>query len=132
MRQYRGLTKDGKWVYGWYLYRHESDWDGHDKYIHQIHTKEWNEFIEVIPETVGQEVAIDTSKLRDFDTRFWEGDIIECQHGHRGVIVYDTHYKGGGQYWFGSGFDCDLCMNKERWYYYKVIGNKTEHPELLK
>ena len=52
MRPYRGKTKDGKWVKGWYI-----EWKGLS-YIIPLEVNfirsVFEYFIEVIPETVGQ------------------------------------------------------------------------------
>ena len=136
MRQYRGLTKEGKWVYGWYLHRHESDWDGHDKYIHQIHTKEWNEFIEVIPETVGQSIVVEGKE-------FYEGDVTKDDTDDIGVVrfgklpldksgdcvcVYPAFYvQCFGQLGQAPTYACQQLGD-----WMEIIGTiHTTHPELL-
>ena len=133
MRKYRGLTKEGKWVYGWYLHRHESDWDGHDKYIHQIHTAEWNEFIEVIPETVGQFTGLKDKNV----TEIYEGDIviIGCYH-LRAVIEYEHcgfvmhHVKGSKRRKYCANSRCEpIFLNCN--ISVEVIGNIHQNPELL-
>lgn len=123
MRPYRGLTKEGnKWVYGWYLHRHESDWDGHDKYIHQIHTKEWNEFIEVIPETVGQS----TGRKDKNKTDLYQDDIVRKHHKNYRV---DWNVKGfwelqrSGDWW--------LALHKIDSEKLERIGNIHQNPKLL-
>ena len=69
MRPYRGLTKDDKWVYGWlirvfgryYIYDDttkdswEGEWAGEGT-THELLTQLIG-FIEVIPETVGQQIG---------------------------------------------------------------------------
>ena len=90
MRQYRGLTKEGKWVYGWYCCTSERQYTdgGHPKrhFIIQDNAEymldrtepnifDITEAIEVIPETVGQQVGLKEryGKHRDI----WQGDIIK-------------------------------------------------------
>lgn len=136
MRPYRGLTKEGEWVYGWYLHRHESDWDGHDKYIHQIHTEEWNEFIEVIPESVGQFTGRKDIK----DKEAYDGHIIS--------VIAEKHLIDG-KYEGCVPFNAKIFWesNMLAWFYeeleygegghplancrFEIIGNKSEHPNLL-
>ena len=130
MRQYRGLTNGGVWVYGDVLHLKSKvyilDGSNGDGILDFRYT-------EVLPETVGQQLDIDVSGLRHGADKlvFWEGDIIECRHGHKGIIVYDNCYEGGGCFYHQrfEGFDgegCDTCEDTKRWYYYKVIGNIWE------
>ena len=65
MRQYRGKTKEGKWVYGWYFTslsgRHyiKSFYKGVGKVTRPPETTQLNRTVEhvVIPESVGIEVC---------------------------------------------------------------------------
>ena len=58
MKPYRGLTKEGKLVYGWYCKRGRRLYIFDPKYSMQFLAC----FIEVIPETVGQFVTKDKNK----------------------------------------------------------------------
>ena len=60
MRQYRGLTKDGKWVYGWYFELVDGVYQVRRSYIKQYDTP-WHD-TEVIPETVGQSTGLKDKK----------------------------------------------------------------------
>ena len=58
MRPYRGLTGDGKWVYGWYV---KSGMGIHYIYIGKEGNPIWDIdgcYIQVLPETVGQQVGL--------------------------------------------------------------------------
>ena len=138
MRQYRAIPIDGKdFVYGWYVYRHESDWDGHDKYIHQIHTKEWNEFIEVIPETVGQSTG---RKDKNGKEIYYDSDIVEytfaqaCDDHEEttvtGTVVLDLEFtnslcvKTAGEALYH--FTASECRHS-----IEIIGNIHQNPKLL-
>ncbi len=77
MRQYRGLTKDGEWVYGWYC-----KIEGIHYIIDNTVSHTWLEedcyevqgLVEVIPETVCQATGL-KDKRKDL-TELYEGDII--------------------------------------------------------
>ena len=121
MREYRGLTKDGKqWVYGWYVFidgRHcimdKKAWSstyGLDAAI------SFDNFNEVLPETVGQQVG-----LKDKNgVEIYEGDIIVwsekqvgiwpgqekpqevkypfiCGNTHLGKVIGNIHDKPKGE-----------------------------------
>ena len=58
MRKFRGLTKEGKWVYGYYCQliggRHFIILDDAEVHYIQWSTVKLSGFVEVLPETVGQ------------------------------------------------------------------------------
>jgi len=63
MRPYRGLTKDGKWVKGWHCQignRHFIATEPYDIGWSGGEVLKWHiaGFIEVIPETVGQQIGL--------------------------------------------------------------------------
>ena len=95
MRQYRGLTKEGKWVYGWYIEvnnRHfiipetaevysPDEADGGDPnraYVESI----WGQ-IEVILKTIGQSIG----RKDKNNTEIYKGDIVR-------LLTYRAHYTG--------------------------------------
>lgn len=66
--QFRGKTKDGKWVYG-YLQK-EDIIDG----------------ITIIPETVGQYIGVDCCGIS-----IYENDIVKCGSRYYKVVYSDTY-----------------------------------------
>jgi len=141
MRPYRGLTKEDKWVYGWYSHvREHKYWgDGTDrltapekhfiirensKYTSIRDVYDLSEAVEVIPKTVGQSTG-----LKDKNgTEIYEGDILlndedaECMPSDSFVVKYLLgHFVAGGILGAGDhiGEDC------------KVIGNIHSNPELI-
>ena len=132
MRNYRGLTKEGKWVYGdkveigkscWIVSRPELT-ESDD--MTEVHCSIWG-FIEVIPETVGQQVGIPDKT----GTKIYEGDIVVKNNGiyvircsmHSFDLASNTtdwSKREDGYSYYGCSWD-DI----------KVIGNIHENPELL-
>lgn len=94
MRQYRGLTKDGKWVYGYYCdlgglsYIAEySVGAGRD-----VSGKIIGGWIEVIPETVGQSIG----RKDENDEEIYEGDKVKIKPMYlgfmEGVVSWNISY----------------------------------------
>ncbi len=99
MRQYRGLTKDGKWVYGWYTeaedyYKEKKHFiilnnsrfypfvDGDEKVIEP---REYSiNIIEVIPETVGQATGLKDKNGKEG----YQSNIALCSDGEYGCVVW--------------------------------------------
>ena len=132
MRNYRGLTKEGKWVYGWYaeieekhcIITTEAQFD-----YEEDHNLIFKGIVEVIPETVGQLTGLqdkNDGKILDW----WKGDVLESPDGTKGYIAYSR--------WLCEWSIIDKC--KERilsvgaayQYDWKKIGNIHENPELIK
>lgn len=78
MRQYRGLTKDGKWVYGNLI------WNNGMPFIVGEVVESCDEYISfefwwpVIPETVGQQTGLTDSNR----TEIYEGDRVKSTRKH--------------------------------------------------
>lgn len=158
MRQYRGLTKDGKWVYGWYcqvekyhliipneakLLNVDPDTSGFFGYAIAG-------YIEVIPETLGQFTGfLDKNK-----TDIYEGDIIKYPNaiykmfravGWEGkengfeLIVWsekNAGFMGKDLSRLKEGYQLEEISPRYLWVlemtkHSEIIGNKWEHPELL-
>ena len=97
MRQYRGMTKAGKRVYGWYYYNHYVDehmiFECIDQTTYKIHN--------LIPKTVSQQVGRKDSKRTE---EFPEGQEI-----YNGSEIYFSqsktqHFKG-----YVKWSDKELC-----------------------
>lgn len=153
--KFRGKRIDnGKWIYGSliiepYLPEFKSmqfDIENTDKSKYLIYSfdPEKGRAKEVIPETVGQCVALQ-------DSEGFEGDIIEFQYvvGYRklvtvkGVIKFGKYFTASncGEDFYALGFyveQIDRCEGQE-WNMYdseiqkgNIIGNITDNPELTK
>jgi len=119
MRPYRGLTKDGNWVYGWYYHNHYVN--EHKIFVCKDHST--FDVFDVIPETVGQQVGLKDKNGKEI----YKGDII--QSGKRLVIDWDTYNACWGTYnkknerEFGLG-----SWSLDR---FEIIGNIHQNPELM-
>jgi len=125
---YRGLTKEGKWVYGGH-----AEIEGKN-YILLEDAQITDEgprgievagFIEVIPETVGQSTSLKDKNGKELD--WWEGDIFEHPSGICVIKWYE-----GGLYMHGSGGFIQVG-HAAKWAVLPIkIGNIHQKPELLK
>ncbi len=143
MRPYRGMTKDGKWVYGWYVKTRypKIHWIIKDGlYVEDIlieinpkFPKHFQGCYKVIPETVGQFTGLKDKNGKEI----YEGNIIkqgnnpDCWFAPRGV-----EFKNGA--WMGRGIrifveqdkaDYEGTVSNNEW---EIIGDIHENPELLK
>ena len=133
MRPYRGWTKDGKEIKGWYC---EVDGKHYiipdDAQLGRLDpdtTGSWDcaigGQIEVIPETVGQFTGLCDKTGKEI----YEGDIVhsnwvdvECQEGeeYTGAIYYKK-----GSFWLQT----ELSGYDPNWF--EIIGNIHESPSLM-
>ena len=127
MRPYRGWTKEGKLVKGWYLK------DGNISYIIQsslmiggslILNRIVDGLFEVIPETVGQAIGFQDIYQSDIikAIRISTGEEIS------GEIVWDEKKLLWGVQMEGWIMELQYLVNA---YEIKVIGNSIDNPDLL-
>ena len=150
-RKYRGLTKDGKWVEGWYVETEESHW------IFPLLTNEdisvglsfeendpaSCDCFEVLPESVGQSTGVkDKSKKEIYgsilinDKMSKGGDIVLHSDYKLGCVV-TWNDKGFWQLWRNPSihwqlWKTDAYLKVGHRKDLKVIGNVHQNPELLK
>jgi uncharacterized phage protein (TIGR01671 family) len=132
MRPYRGWTKEGKRVDGWYVEASGQSFILPEySALSQFGCNKWvDDIVEVIPETVGQSTGLfDKSGVE-----IYEGDIIDVRMGyeggtlpHRGVIVYDNTFGA-----FGTKNEAGVTLLHHHCLHtLEIIGNITNNPELL-
>lgn len=123
---FRGKRVDnGEWVEGGIL-----QFEDYVAIVRHSDYHEWHDFVEVLPETVGQYTGLTDKNGK----RIFEGDIVYCianaDCGNCVVIfedgefrlVPDRYYK---TYTTGGGYHAIRCFIKE------VIGNIHDNPELI-
>ena len=102
--KFRGLTKEGKLVYGWYF---KSFTSGLSFIIRDARNHSYNFTTEVIPETVGQFTGLKDKFGKDLD--WWAGDLLRKGSDHScapiGIITYNEQKaiwaivsKSGGEF----------------------------------
>ena len=132
-RQYRGLRVDNReWVYGWYFSVSDKHYilpTSKGRILPLGYTDgppTLDGFIEVHPETVGQETG-----LRNMNApEIYEDDVVEMRNGTRNIIYLgqtrtDEPYEFKLQALDKSGFSFDFRNIT------KFIGNIHEHKNLL-
>jgi len=130
MRPYRGLTKDGKWVKGWHCQignRHFIATEPYDIGWSGGEVLKWHiaGFIEVIPETVGQQIGLP------------DKNGVEIYAGDK-VHIWSTFYKkdmpDAEVFWNEKAAKFDvkpadgqyhhwLAMGHHKGWFIEVIGN---------
>jgi uncharacterized phage protein (TIGR01671 family) len=126
---FRGKRVDnGEWVYG---YPYENYRNSYLRKLIALPPNEFGrgEYIEVIPETVGQYTGLTANGKKIF-----EGDVVNVNtnkdslhHSYRGrhlIIKFDEYHR-----FVASGrLEYPLCNHYE----WEIIGNIHDNPELLK
>ncbi len=142
MRNYRGLTKEGKWVYGWFLKTHnpttkDTHWIIKDglyatDIIIGINNTKFPKMLQgcypVIPETVGQQVGHKDKKGKEI----YKGDRIrQARHiiGSRKKEEGNVEQANNGRYFvrimWESGMECHADIAEDA----EIIGNIYQNPE---
>ncbi len=122
--KFRGLTEEGKWVYGWFcsvIDKHYIVVTDGESYVPKeslvLIDIELVAFIEVIPKTIGQFTGLKDNN----DKEIYEGDILKGYNCGRIVE------------WEGIGWNPfeDDVIDAEDSVRYEIIGNIHENPKLL-
>lgn len=143
LRKYRGLTKDKKWAYGYAFYLDRKYYIIHQNAILQSRDSNFklvldepHNFIEVIPETVGQSIVVEGKE-------YYEGDVTKDDTGDIGIVRFGKlpldksgdcvcsfpafYIQCLGQLGHAPTYD---CQEIGKWW--EIIGTIHTHPELLK
>jgi len=141
MIQFKGLTKESKWVYGWYckiknqhciIPAEYFDEDNKTNYKVKVNyypsSKELliKNVIEVLPDTVRQSTGLKDKNGKELD--WWEGDVFQCFSTDSAVVDSYSFYLlilvlEDGCYWF------KLKTGQVRYKCYDVICNWDKLPE---
>ncbi len=129
MKHYRGKTKDGDWVYGWYSesYTSSSSYNVIGPHIRHLDKDVLYES-EVIPESVGQSTGIEDKHEKEVfggdRIRPWDDDDRSL------VVVWDDEGVCWGTVdWEGKKYMRLGVLDLRK--VYGVIGNATDNPDLL-
>ena len=137
-------TDNGEWAYGYYAHRPTAVCIGESNpsciYVPACDPDDNSEFIEVLPETVGQYTGLTDKNGR----KIFEGDIIRLTDKHNeiewtAVVVFGNpngEYNWGWQLKAIGEFDGnkDILLwvdMEESGAYCEIIGNIYDNPELL-
>ena len=136
MGVYRGKTKDGEWVEGYFAKTILSN----GELIYEIRDIEEEHrlacYTEVLPETVGQWTGMKDENGK----RIFEGDIIGSMDGHDGYLSREGYIVGAVN-WDDETLSWQVTNRIEAESYeilasdnetLEVIGNIHDNPELLK
>ena len=132
---FRGKRIDnGKWVYGYYEFYN-------DKHYINVQTDRLNsggypirEFIEVIPETVGQY----TGSTDKNGKKIFEGDIVKVTYQTRNYYILteikEVSYNEKECCYYPMRWNesCEICDYFTEIQSIEIIGNIHDNPELLK
>jgi len=140
--EFRGLTKDGKWVYGNYSYlKHDDGREGHwiveiePTYVctGPVFERGWTHLqYEVRPETVGEYTGLKDKNGTDLD--WWKGDIVrdERRYINKREMIFQIVFSQGC-FWLKS-IHGKTCLTAESMtaclHDFTKIGNIHENPEL--
>lgn len=132
--EFRGKTKEGKWIYGYY--RVSSFMPERNEEVHLICWKNECEF-EVLPETVGQYIGReDLNKIKVFHNDIVKFSVWNTKDGNSplgdncwkvGVIRFEC-----GEFYIRTSNKNESCIYKVDYPNLIVIGNFIDNPELLK
>lgn len=141
MRKYRGLTKDGRWYYGDLIHNFVFEPQGDFIPCAIIENNDW---VEVIPETVGQSTGL-CDKNGKKTKEACQGDLIKVKDGDGNAIGEVVKQEKKGQwYWqarkvdrscltifIGRGIPLyEVLDNQYRWKG-EIVGTIHENPDLL-
>lgn len=118
---FRGKTKNGEWLYGFYHNETSIESPSSDRKItrHHIYTQDFDKF--VIPETVGQFTGLTDKNGK----KIFEGDIMQFCSACYPCLVY---WDGKGWAWKQNGKRREIDLTREKM---DTIGNIYDNPELL-
>ena len=140
--EFRGKSiENGKWIYSSAIANGAIKRKRDNKYMLQeeLSTDYHDEWVEVIPETVGQFTGMkDVSGGKIFvdDVVKYSRvhySLVGLEHWSKGVglVIYDNFQSRHVLVPIGSGYEQSLCTDHKSGESTKLIGNVTDNPELL-